>query len=103
MSEFLSPAAVVETLGKAGVQISERELRAKARRIGCYREVGRAIFSSAARNASRSLSRSKITTPRLSISAAISSTVACRDIVTTLISHSAPVGPSNPPGRSSTR
>lgn len=44
MSEFLSPAAVVETLGKAGVQISERELRAKARRIGCYREVGRAIF-----------------------------------------------------------
>lgn len=34
LASALSPAGAVETLLKAGVRISERELRAKARRQG---------------------------------------------------------------------
>lgn len=43
-NQVYSPEAVVDILGKAGVKVSERELRAKARRLGCYREIGRAMF-----------------------------------------------------------
>lgn len=44
MTPVLSPAGAVESLLKSGVRVSERELRAKARRLGCYREIGRAMF-----------------------------------------------------------
>lgn len=45
MTTILSPAGAVESLLKSGVRVSERELRAKAKRLGCYRQIGRAVES----------------------------------------------------------
>lgn len=40
----ISPAAAVDMLGIKGVQISERTLKERAKEIGAYRQIGRAIF-----------------------------------------------------------
>lgn len=42
--QAMTPAMVVETLLSRGVQISERTLRERARRIGAFREIGRTMF-----------------------------------------------------------
>lgn len=44
MTTYLTPKTVVDNLLKTGVKISERTLREKARAIGAYRQVGRAMF-----------------------------------------------------------
>lgn len=44
LDEVISPAEAVETLGRRGLKISERSLREKARLIGAYRQIGKAIF-----------------------------------------------------------
>jgi hypothetical protein len=44
LDRAISPAAAVDILGIRGVQISERTLKERAREIGAYRQIGRAIF-----------------------------------------------------------
>ena len=44
LDDVISPAEAVERLCEKGVKISERALREKARRIGAYREIGKAMF-----------------------------------------------------------
>lgn len=44
LDHVISPADAVDILGKAGVKISERTLRDKARSIGAYRKIGQAMF-----------------------------------------------------------
>lgn len=44
LERVISPAAVVDILLTRGVQISERELRRRAREIGAYRQIGKAMF-----------------------------------------------------------
>ena len=44
LDEAISPATAVDILGAKGVQISERALRERAREIGAYRQIGRALF-----------------------------------------------------------
>ena len=41
---FLTPEAVVSIFAAAGVRISERELRRKAREIGACCQIGKALF-----------------------------------------------------------
>lgn len=41
--DIMPPEEVVEKMAKAGIIISERALREKAKRLGCYRKLGRAI------------------------------------------------------------
>lgn len=40
----LTPTQLVERFAKAGIQISERTLRQKARQIGAYRLIGNTMF-----------------------------------------------------------
>lgn len=40
----ISPSSAVAKLQSAGIQISERTLRERARRIGAFREIGKAMF-----------------------------------------------------------
>lgn len=42
--KFLSPSDVVALLAADGVTVSERELRRKARELGTYRQIGKAMF-----------------------------------------------------------
>ena len=44
LENALSPAKAVELFREKGIQVSERALRAKARRLGAYREIGKAMF-----------------------------------------------------------
>lgn len=40
----ITPTQLVERFAKAGIHISERTLRDKARQIGAYRLIGKAMF-----------------------------------------------------------
>ena len=44
LEEMISPATAVARLAAVGIHISERALRERAREIGAYRQIGRAIF-----------------------------------------------------------
>ncbi|XUY27956.1 hypothetical protein RMR21_006285 [Agrobacterium sp. rho-8.1] len=44
LSEAMTPAMVAEKLRNRGIMISERTLRERARRIGAFREIGKAMF-----------------------------------------------------------
>ena len=44
LDRAISPAAAVEKLCALGVEVSERTLRERAREIGAYRQIGRAMF-----------------------------------------------------------
>ncbi|KQZ96885.1 hypothetical protein ASD74_06420 [Rhizobium sp. Root564] len=44
LTKAMTPSSVVETFRSRGIQISERTLREKARRIGAFREIGKAMF-----------------------------------------------------------
>ncbi len=44
LDRAISPAAAVEKLCAVGIEVSERTLRERAREIGAYRQIGRAIF-----------------------------------------------------------
>ena len=41
---LFSPEAIVEHFAGAGIHLSERELRATARRLGACRQIGKALF-----------------------------------------------------------
>ncbi|SCX00693.1 hypothetical protein DSM25558_0162 [Agrobacterium sp. DSM 25558] len=44
LSQAMTPAMVAKTLRNRGIMISERTLRERARRIGAFREIGKAMF-----------------------------------------------------------
>ncbi|WP_311272104.1 MULTISPECIES: hypothetical protein [unclassified Rhizobium] len=44
LSQAMTPSMVAETLRSRGIKISERTLRERARRIGAFREIGKAMF-----------------------------------------------------------
>jgi hypothetical protein len=44
LPELLSPEAVVAQFAQAGIAISERELRRRARKLRACREIGKALF-----------------------------------------------------------
>ncbi|EXL10023.1 hypothetical protein BG36_07605 [Aquamicrobium defluvii] len=44
LDRAISPSEAVEILWKRGVEVSERTLKERAREIGAYRQIGRAIF-----------------------------------------------------------
>ncbi len=44
LSDAITPAMVVEKMQERGVQLSERTLRAFARRVGACRIIGKAMF-----------------------------------------------------------
>lgn len=44
LPDYISPADVVKRLAEKGIKVSERELRRRAREIGAYRQIGKAMF-----------------------------------------------------------
>lgn len=44
LEDAIAPASVVAKLKERGIEISERALKERAREIGAYRQIGRAIF-----------------------------------------------------------
>lgn len=44
VEKMLAPAEIVAMFAAKGLRISERELRRKARELGCCRELGKALF-----------------------------------------------------------
>lgn len=44
LPDYISPTDVVKHFAEKGIKVSERELRRRAREIGAYRQIGKAIF-----------------------------------------------------------